>query len=93
MIGRGLGLIASSNFYVPQVNLPGSMASFVTPAGIPVVAVGQKSGLGQTEVLSTPAPPSDPSTQFLGSLISSLGGEFMLPFVIGGVLLLIAEVR
>lgn len=30
----GLGLISSSNFYVPQVNLPGSMASFVTPAGV-----------------------------------------------------------
>lgn len=45
----GLGLITSSNFYVPQVNLPGSMASFVTPAGIPVPvavpAAGMK-GLG-----------------------------------------------
>jgi hypothetical protein len=30
MIGRGLGLITSSSFYAPQVNLPGSMASFVT---------------------------------------------------------------
>ena len=30
----GMGLISSSNYYVPQVNLPGSMASFVTPAGI-----------------------------------------------------------
>jgi hypothetical protein len=29
----GLGLITSSNFFMPQVNLPGSMASFVTPAG------------------------------------------------------------
>ena len=35
---HGLGLITSSNFFVPQVNLPGSMASFVTPAGIPTVA-------------------------------------------------------
>jgi hypothetical protein len=26
-----LGLITSSNFFVPQVNLPGSMASFVLP--------------------------------------------------------------
>ena len=33
---RGLGLITSSNFYVPQANLPGSMASFVTPAAIAV---------------------------------------------------------
>jgi hypothetical protein len=45
----GLGLISSSNFYVPQVNLQGSMASFAMPAGIPlpvpvtapVVAVAQ----------------------------------------------------
>jgi hypothetical protein len=45
----GMGLISSSNFYVPQVNLPGSMASFVTPAGIPVAAVPAAGmhGLGQ----------------------------------------------
>lgn len=30
----GMGLISSSNYYVPQVNMPGSMASFVTPAGV-----------------------------------------------------------
>lgn len=33
----GMGLITSSNFYVPQVNLPGSMATFVPPAALPVV--------------------------------------------------------
>lgn len=48
----GMGLISSSNFYVPQVNLPGSMASFVTPAGvtgaIPVVPTSAgMHGLGQ----------------------------------------------
>lgn len=49
----GMGLISSSNFYVPQVNMPGSMASFVTPAGvtgaIPVVpaATSGMHGLGQ----------------------------------------------
>jgi hypothetical protein len=32
--GSGLGMITGSNFYVPQVNMPGSMASFVQPAGI-----------------------------------------------------------
>jgi hypothetical protein len=46
----GMGLISSSNYYVPQVNLPGSMASFVTPAGvtgaIPVVPASGMSGLG-----------------------------------------------
>jgi hypothetical protein len=58
MIG-GLGLITSSNFYVPQVNLPGSMATFVLPAAIPVAApvcsatgmdtkVSTSGGLGQT---------------------------------------------
>ena len=47
MIGRGLGLITRSNFYVPQVNLPGSMATFVTPAGIPIpVAVAALHGSG-----------------------------------------------
>jgi hypothetical protein len=47
----GMGLLTSSNFFVPQVNLPGSMASFVAPAAIPapvvVPAAGSKlSGLG-----------------------------------------------
>lgn len=49
----GTGLITGSNFYVPQVNVPGSMATFVTPAGItgaipvaaPVAATGMH-GLG-----------------------------------------------
>jgi hypothetical protein len=33
-----LGLITSSSFFVPQINLPGSMASFVLPA-IPIHAI------------------------------------------------------
>jgi hypothetical protein len=41
----GLGLITSSNFFMPQVNLPGSMASFVTPAGIPQPVVVPASGM------------------------------------------------
>jgi hypothetical protein len=32
-----LGVISSSSFFVPQVNLPGSMASFVWPAAIPIL--------------------------------------------------------
>jgi hypothetical protein len=40
----GMGLISSSNFYVPQVNLPGSMASFVLPAAIPGPVVATPSG-------------------------------------------------
>jgi len=36
---NGMGLITSSNFYVPQVPLPGSMASFVRPAGVPAAVV------------------------------------------------------
>lgn len=48
----GMGLISSSNFYVPQVNMPGSMASFVTPAGIPAPVVvpsgGAMRGFGAT---------------------------------------------
>jgi hypothetical protein len=51
----GMGLITSSNFYVPQVNIPGSMATFVTPAGVtaampvavPAAAAGGGSGMGQ----------------------------------------------
>jgi len=41
----GMGLLTSSNFYVPQVNMPGSMASFVTPAGIPAPVVLPASGM------------------------------------------------
>jgi hypothetical protein len=34
-VGRsGMGLITGSNFYVPQANLPGSMASFYLPAAL-----------------------------------------------------------
>ena len=43
---RGLGLITSSNFYVPQVNLPGSMATFVRPAAIPIAVARAKTGMG-----------------------------------------------
>lgn len=48
----GMGMITSSNFYTPQVNMPGSMASFVTPAGvtaaIPVIPTAAAlHGLGQ----------------------------------------------
>jgi hypothetical protein len=45
----GTGLITSSNFYVPQVNQNGSMASFILPGAIPVptaVAPAGMSGLG-----------------------------------------------
>ena len=41
----GTGLLTSSNFYVPQVNLPGSMASFVSPAGIPAPVVVPATGM------------------------------------------------
>jgi hypothetical protein len=35
---RGVGLMTPSSFYQPQVNLPGSMGSFVLPASIPTMA-------------------------------------------------------
>ena len=47
----GMGLLTSSNFYVPQVNVPGSMATFVNPASIPppmVTSGARMSGLGYT---------------------------------------------
>ena len=51
----GMGLISGSNFYVPQVNMPGSMASFVTPAGIPAPVVlpagGSINGLGAQPIV------------------------------------------
>lgn len=34
----GMGLLTSSNFFVPQVNVPGSMATFVPPAAIAAAA-------------------------------------------------------
>jgi hypothetical protein len=47
----GMGLITSSNFYVPQVNMPGSMATFVPPAALPspvaLVPANGMRGLGQ----------------------------------------------
>ena len=49
---HGMGLLTSSNFYVPQVNVNGSMASFYNPASIPVAApvvvpASGMNGLGQ----------------------------------------------
>jgi hypothetical protein len=54
MVARGaLGLIAPSSFFVPQVNLPGSMASFVTPAiprqAVVVAAANAKRGSGSAQ--------------------------------------------
>jgi len=45
-----LGLIAPSSFYVPQVNMPGSMSTFQVPSAIPsmVAASGGMHGLGMT---------------------------------------------
>ena len=45
MVG-GLGLISSSNFYVPQVNLPGSMASFVMRPEFRFSGTGDRAGSG-----------------------------------------------
>jgi hypothetical protein len=46
MLGS-VGLISSSNFFVPQVNLSGSMAAFVPPAAISTsTALARKTGLG-----------------------------------------------
>ena len=50
--GRGLGVITAANFFVPQVNTGGSMASFIAPAAIPrqsvvAAAANAKRGLGR----------------------------------------------
>jgi hypothetical protein len=61
---NGLGLITGSNFFVPQVPVSGSMATFVRPGAIPVpvamAANGEKptrglrrlGGLGQDSSLN-----------------------------------------
>lgn len=43
---RGMGLIAPSNFYVPQVNAPGSMGSFIRPSAVPSAYVPPAGGMG-----------------------------------------------
>ena len=48
---KGMGIIGPSSFYVPQVNQPGSMATFIPPAGLPLavpVAAGMKGIAGNT---------------------------------------------
>jgi hypothetical protein len=45
-----LGVITSSSFFVPQVNLPGSMASFVLPA-IPIQAMTTNGGKTRQQLL------------------------------------------
>ena len=46
--GRGMGLIGPSSFYVPQVPMRGSMASFLVPPGVPspMVAKAALHGIG-----------------------------------------------
>jgi len=51
---KGMGIITPSNFYVPQVPVNGSMASFVAPAALPAaipVAAGMR-GINPTNMLS-----------------------------------------
>ncbi len=48
---RGMGLLSPSSFYVPQVNAPGSMGSFVRPSAVPapyVPPANAMHGLGRT---------------------------------------------
>lgn len=42
----GMGLIAPSSFYVPQVNAPGSMGSFIRPSMVPAPYVAPAGGMG-----------------------------------------------
>ena len=85
MLG-GLGILTSSSFFVPQVNVPGSMATFVTPSMIPVP--DGSGGLGQSTIATTPygtvvsagapAPSTAPSTD-LGTwlVVLALGALVM----------------
>lgn len=59
--GARLGLLTSSNFFVPQVNLSGSMARFVKPAAIRRYGLGQADTSPATpDVFPTPLPPMQP---------------------------------
>jgi hypothetical protein len=80
MLGSSLGLITGSSFFVPQVNLPGSMASFVVPAAVvSPVPVPLTTGLGQSLTDSSP----------IFDMPSLLLAAYW-PYIVGGVLLLIA---
>jgi len=56
-----LGVITSSSFFVPQVNLPGSMASFIPPA-IPIHAIVTNGGKTTQQLcgLGQVCDPNDP---------------------------------
>ena len=56
-----LGVITSSSFFVPQVNLPGNMASFIPPA-IPIHAIVTNGGktTQQLRGLGQVCDPNDP---------------------------------
>jgi hypothetical protein len=84
----GLGLITPSNFYVPQINLPGSMATFVLPAAVPIpVQIGANSGkvpgLGQPDLF--------PQGISLPMNFDFIGGFFQTywPYLAGGAVLLV----
>jgi hypothetical protein len=50
---RGMGILTPSSFYNPQVNQPGSMASFVTPSAV-TSAIPVGTGMGRLgNVLNT----------------------------------------
>lgn len=83
MVGSGgFGVITSSNFFTPQVNVSGSMASFVAPAAV----VSQSPaplppGGGKAAGLRPPSSPSAPglSAGLIGWLpLLALAGWFLL---------------
>ena len=84
----GMGLITGSNFFTPQVNLPGSMASFVLPAAVPAhlaAANGGTAGLGQG--LFAPGP----GNTMFSSMNFDFTGAFLQtywPYILGGGVLL-----
>ena len=100
----GLGVITSSNFYVPQINLPGSMATFALPAGVPVAApvcanrgTVPSGGLGQTPTAAFGLPSLGLPAGFFGD--QQPGGlfpqglitswvNFYWPYLVGGAAIL-----
>jgi hypothetical protein len=70
MLG-GLGLISSSSFFVPQANLPDSMAAFIPPAA----------------VVPAPVPAPVPVVPKSGSKDSAWSIADIAPYLVGGALL------
>jgi hypothetical protein len=96
-------VISSSNFYVPQVNLSGSLARFVSPTGVQKstnvggLDRGRRPGIGMMGLGQTVTDgPLTPVGDFGAALSQGLWqglAQYYLPWIIGGVLVLVLMAR